>query len=940
MAPWSPNLVVRSLDLFFLFIIILLFLLCSSSCFAASGEAVALVKWKDSLDMNPTTHSLLRSWNLNSTNSTSHHLYNNTPCSWVGITCNDFGSVINITLESSNLKGTLHNFNFSSFPSLLTLDLFDNSLYGSIPSHIGNLSTLTYLALDSNNFSGDIPSQICLLTNLRFLWLESNYLHGFIPPQVGMLASLELFYAHSNSLSGSIPVSIGNLSKLTDLELGLNKIAGSIPNEIGHLKSLTFLYLNDNQLIGSIPLSIGQLKSLIELSLHDNYLTGYLPDNICLSGKLRWFAAGFNSFKGSIPKSIANCSSLLRFSIEGNQLTGNISEEFRIYPSLDYMDLSNNKFFGELTGNWGQCPNLTMLNISNNKISGRLPPELGKATQLRKLDLSSNRLVGKIPKELGQLKLLYILKLNNNSLSSNVPAEIGIMLDLETLDLAANQLSGSIPMHSEHCSKLLHLNLRDNKFSGHIPFQIGNLHSLENLDLSMNLLSGELPLELGRLDKLETFNLSHNNLSGTIPSTFKELISLTSVDISYNQFDGPLPNNKAFLEATLEALEDNKGLCGNNTNIKICPIPKENISKSIIFLVTMSISCALILSFVVVGVLFVCKNRERHMDEPRQTEMTVTFFEALGHNGKKVHEEIVKATENFSSKYCIGVGGYGSVYKTMLSTAQVVAVKKLHENEGAATKEAFESETSVLTRARHRNIIKLYGFCSHARQSYLVYEFMEGGSLEKILSNEVRAAEFAWTKRINVVKGLANAILYMHHECCPAIIHRDISTKNVLLDDEYEAHISDFGAATTLDPESLSWTPFAGTFGYSAPELAYTMEVNEKIDVYSFGVVTLEVIMGKHPGDLISSLLLSPLLAVDALIKDVLDQRLSPPRGRIAHQVISIAEIAFACLQQSPQFRPTMKQVSRKLSTPLESLSEPFHMITIKQLFDSPTWTS
>ncbi|XP_060671587.1 MDIS1-interacting receptor like kinase 2-like isoform X1 [Ziziphus jujuba] len=604
------------------------------------------------------------------------------------------------------------------------------------------------------------------------------------------------------------------------------------------------------------------------------------------------------------------------------------------------MDLSTNKFFGELSENWGQCPKLTMLNISNNKISGRLSPELGKATQLQKLDLSSNLLVGKIPKELGQLKLLYILKLNNNSLSSNVPAEIGMISNLEALDLAANQLSEPIPMHLKHCSKLLHLNLRNNKFSGIIPFQIGNLHSLENLDLSNNLLSGELPFELGHLDKLETFNLSHNNLSGSIPSTFKELISLTSVDISYNQLEGPLPNNKAFLEAPLEALEDNKGLCGNNTIIKICPMPKENRSNSIIFVVTVSITCALILSFIIVGALFICKKRERHMDEPRQTQMTLTFFEAWSHNGKKVHEEIVQATENFSSKYCIGVGGYGSVYKTVLSTGQVVAVKKLHENEGAAIVEAFESETSVLTRARHRNIIKLYGYCSHARQSYLVYEFMEGGSLAKILSNEVRAVEFEWTKRINVVKGLANAILYMHYECSPAIIHRDISTKNVLLDDEYEAHISDFGAATTLDPESLNWTPFVGTFGYSAPELAYTMEVNEKIDVYSFGVVTLEVIMGKHPGDLISSLFLAPLLAVDALIKDVLDQRLSPPRGRIAHQVISIAEIAFACLQQSPQFRPTMKQVSRKLSTPLESLSEPFYMITIKQLFDSPTWTS
>ncbi|XP_015887604.3 MDIS1-interacting receptor like kinase 2-like [Ziziphus jujuba] len=166
----------------------------------------------------------------------------------------------------------------------------------------------------------------------------------------------------------------------------------------------------------------------------------------------------------------------------------------------------------------------------------------------------------------------------------------------------------------------------------------------------------------------------------------------------------------------------------------------------------------------------------------------------------------------------------------MLSTGQAFAVKKLHENEGVVSEEAFESEINVLTRARHRNIIKLYGFCSHTRHSYLVYEFMEEGSLLKILSDNVKAVELEWTKRINVVKDLADAISYMHHECCPAIIHRDISTKNVLLDYDYEAHISDFGAATTLDLEPSNWTPFAGTFGFSGPKLAYTMEINEKIE--------------------------------------------------------------------------------------------------------------
>ncbi|XP_060671366.1 probable leucine-rich repeat receptor-like protein kinase At1g35710 [Ziziphus jujuba] len=225
----------------------------SSTCFAISGEVEALVKWKDSLDMNPTTHSLLRSWNLSSTSSTSHDLYNNTPCTWVGIACNGFGSVINITLYSSNLKGTLHNFNFSSFPSLLELSLYNNSLYGSIPMHIGNLSTLTSLDIGINHLSGNIPSPICLLTSLGFLDLASNYLNGSIPPQIGLLVFLEVMYVYSNKFSSRIPVSIGNLSKLTDLELSESKVVGSIPNEIGQLKSLTTLYLYDNQLTGSIP---------------------------------------------------------------------------------------------------------------------------------------------------------------------------------------------------------------------------------------------------------------------------------------------------------------------------------------------------------------------------------------------------------------------------------------------------------------------------------------------------------------------------------------------------------------------------------------------------------------------------------------------------------------------------------------------------------------
>jgi serine/threonine protein kinase len=154
-----------------------------------------------------------------------------------------------------------------------------------------------------------------------------------------------------------------------------------------------------------------------------------------------------------------------------------------------------------------------------------------------------------------------------------------------------------------------------------------------------------------------------------------------------------------------------------------------------------------------------------------------------------------------------------------MPTEQVVAVKKLHrsQTEKLSDFKAFEREVYVLANIRHRNIVKMKGFCSNAKHSFLVYEFIERGSLRKIITSEEQAIEFDWTKRLNVVKGVGGALSYLHHSCCPPIIHRDITSNNILLDLEYEAHVSDFGTARLLMPDSSNWTSFAGTFGYTAP---------------------------------------------------------------------------------------------------------------------------
>ncbi|KAF7848008.1 hypothetical protein BT93_L2370 [Corymbia citriodora subsp. variegata] len=210
---------------------------------------------------------------------------------------------------------------------------------------------------------------------------------------------------------------------------------------------------------------------------------------------------------------------------------------------------------------------------------------------------------------------------------------------------------------------------------------------------------------------------------------------------------------------------------------------------------------------------------------------------------------------------------------------------------------------------------------------------MERGSLRMILSNDERAREFQWDRRVNLVRGVANALSYMHHECSPPLLHRDLTSNNILLDLDYQAHVSDFGTARLLRPDSSNWTAIAGTIGYIAPELAYSTIPTEKCDVYSFGVVALETIMGKHPGDHVSPEYSSSLQTESMMLKDVLDQRLSPSTLGLqdAKDVVLIAKVAFECLQANPRLRPTMEQVSRELCFHVP-LDVPLSAVSLEQL--------
>ncbi|XP_039039946.1 MDIS1-interacting receptor like kinase 2-like [Hibiscus syriacus] len=945
-------------------------------CPVTSMEADALLKWKLSLD-NDTQTLLSRLWPPVKSNH----------CSWAGVTCdNTTGSVTGIALNdySFRLRGTLDDLDFLAFPNLISLQLRNNSLYGRIPSGVGSLSKLVFLDLSDNNFHGSmpeelgtlsslqylnfswnsltgrVPSSIGNLSNLESLYIYINHISGSIPIEIGLLRSLSTLKLSGNNLTGVIPVSIGNLTYLSTLKLHNNGISGSIPREITMLKSLNTLTLTNNSISGPIPASLGNMTSLsilvlsensltglippgpvygnlTNLQLSNNHLTGPLPENLCLGGVLTRFGAGNNDLTGSIPSSLRDCRSLYRVRLEGNHFTCNISDAFGVYPNLDYIALSDNEFFGELSPKWGQCPNLTSLRVSKNNISGRIPVELGRAARLGELDLSLNHLVGEIPKELGGLAMMSRLSLRGNRFSGKIPPEIGLLSNLEQLNLASNNLCGPIPDNLGNCSKLFSLNLSKNSLGWAIPSSISHMNALQNLDLSHNSLVGGIPQQFGSLHSLEILNLSHNMLNGSIPKAFNDLHGLRFVNISFNRLEGPIPDLRAFHEASFNALRNNKGLCGNATRLMPCALPSRashGHERRIKLTILVAVPLFAVLLLLSLSLTFCKKTQTRESDPsyPESNEDQIgDFFTVLGFNGRQLHDSIIEATEDFSSDYRIGSGGYGTVYKAVLPTGQVAAVKKLHRSEDTMAinnSKAFESEIAALLEIRHRNIVQMYGFCSHRKHSFLVYEFVERGSLKMVLSNDEHAKELDWEKRINVVKGLASAVCYMHHDHSQPVVHRDISSNNVLLDFYYEARVSDFGTARILRPDCTNWTSLVGTYGYIAPELAYSMRVDEKCDVYSFGVLTIEVLMGRHPGNLLSCLTSSSSKDHRSLLKDVIDQRLSPPVTKTAEDIFSTLKIAFACLNSDPQLRPTMRQVTHALTR--QSLPSPAPFSTIK----------
>ncbi|XP_038685213.1 receptor-like serine/threonine-protein kinase At1g78530 [Tripterygium wilfordii] len=280
-------------------------------------------------------------------------------------------------------------------------------------------------------------------------------------------------------------------------------------------------------------------------------------------------------------------------------------------------------------------------------------------------------------------------------------------------------------------------------------------------------------------------------------------------------------------------------------------------------------------------------------------------------------EAFLKMTLKLSNKDIIGSGGYGTVYRMSITDSIAFAVKRL--NRGSADRDrGFERELEAMGDIKHRNIVTLHGYYTAPHYNLLIYELMPNGSLDAFLHGKSMDRKILdWPSRYKIALGAARGIAYLHHDCIPHIIHRDIKSSNILLDDSMEARVSDFGLATLMEPDQTHVsTLVAGTFGYLAPEYFDTGRATIKGDVYSFGAVLLELLTGKKPTDEAffeeGTKLVTWVKAVveDERTEHVVDSSLE---CYPAKEIDYVFKIAFMCLETEPSKRPTMTEVVKML---------------------------
>ncbi|XP_040380863.1 LRR receptor kinase SERL2 [Oryza brachyantha] len=496
------------------------------------------------------------------------------------------------------------------------------------------------------------------------------------------------------------------------------------------------------------------------------------------------------------------------------------------------------------------------------------------------------------------------------------------------LEAPSQHLSGLLAPSIGNLTNLETVLLQNNNITGPIPAEIGRLASLKTLDLSSNQFYGEIPNSVGHLESLQYLRLNNNTLSGPFPSASANLSHLVFLDLSYNNLSGPIPGSLA----RTYNIVGNPLICDANREQDCYGTAPMPISYSLNgsqagalppartkgrkFAVAFG-STAGVMGFLLLAAGFLFwwrhrRNRQILFDVDDQHLENVN----LG-NVKRFHfRELQAATDSFSSKNILGKGGFGNVYRGQLPDGTRVAVKRLKDGNAAGGEAQFQTEVEMISLALHRNLLRLYGFCMTATERLLVYPYMSNGSVASRLKAKP-ALEWATRKRIAV--GAARGLLYLHEQCDPKIIHRDVKAANVLLDDGCEAVVGDFGLAKLLDHrESHVTTAVRGTVGHIAPEYLSTGQSSDKTDVFGFGILLLELVtgqtaleFGKSSNTKGAMLDWVKKMHEEKKLEVLVDKGLR--RGYDQVELEEMVQVALLCTQYLPAHRPRMSDVVRML---------------------------
>ncbi|ESQ32934.1 hypothetical protein EUTSA_v10003811mg [Eutrema salsugineum] len=496
-----------------------------------------------------------------------------------------------------------------------------------------------------------------------------------------------------------------------------------------------------------------------------------------------------------------------------------------------------------------------------------------------------------------------------------------------SLGAPSQSLSGTLASSIGNLTYLQTVLLQNNYITGHIPPEIGKLMKLKTLDLSTNKFSGQIPFTLSHSTNLQYLRVNNNSLTGTIPSTLANMTQLTFLDLSYNNLSGPVPRS---LAKTFNVM-GNPQICPTGTE-KDCngtqPKPmsislnssqnevsdggRKNRKIAIALGLSLTCVCLLIIGF---GFLLWWKRRHNQQvffDINDQSKGEV----CLGNLRRFSFKELQAATSNFSSKNLVGKGGFGNVYKGCLHDGTIVAVKRLKDVNNGGGETQFQTEVEMISLAVHRNLLRLYGFCTTSMERLLVYPYMSNGSVASRLKAK---PVLEWGTRKRIALGAGRGLLYLHEQCDPKIIHRDVKAANILLDEFFEAVVGDFGLAKLLDhEESHVTTAVRGTVGHIAPEYLSTGQSSEKTDVFGFGILLLELItglraleFGKAANQRGAILDWVKKLQQEKKLEQIIDKDLKMHYDRI--EVEEMVQVALLCTQYLPIHRPKMSEVVRML---------------------------